>query len=73
MQESTWLINERIRERGKVLGNGRLGVIFCDESVDLRKIYKHGVENGNGSAEAREAREAPRVRLEDMSDVDERG
>jgi hypothetical protein len=45
-------------------------VVFCDESVDFEKVYEHGVANGNGSPEAREAL---RTKLEDMSEIDEKG
>jgi pimeloyl-ACP methyl ester carboxylesterase len=70
MEESTKEINESIREGGQVLGNGRLSVVFCDESVDFGKILRFAVERRNGSEEARETL---RIRLEDMSEIDERG
>lgn len=70
MPESTRSINERVKEGGELLGEGRLSVVFCDESVDLRKVLDCGVKHGSGSEEAREA---SRVRLEDMSEIDEKG
>jgi pimeloyl-ACP methyl ester carboxylesterase len=70
MSESTRPINERIGQEGTVLGDGRLAVVFCDESVDFGTVYEHGIVNGNGSPEAREAL---RTRLEDMSEIDEKG
>lgn len=62
-------LNDRLKGK-QALGDGRLSVIFCDEATDLRKIYDYGVRNGNGS---NEAQEALKKRLEDMSQLDERG
>lgn len=65
--ESSKPLKDRLDGR-QALGNGRLSVIFCDESNDFGKVYKHGVEHGNGTEEAREAL---RKRLEGMSEIDE--
>jgi hypothetical protein len=57
--------------RGKqLLADGRLSVIFGNESVDMQKVYDWGVKHGNGTEEAREAL---RKRLEDMGEIDEEG
>jgi len=70
MSECTRSINERIKAGGEVLGVGRLSVVFCDESVDFGKVLAWGVKHGN---ESTEVRMALKIRLEDMSEVDERG
>jgi len=70
MFECTREVNRRVKEGGRVLGDGRLSVLFCDESVDFGKILSRAEEQGIGSEEAREEL---RVRLRDMSQVDERG
>lgn len=62
-------LRDRIRGR-QLLEDHRLSVVFCDESNDFRKVYKYGVEHGNGTEEAREAL---RKHLEDMSAIDEAG
>lgn len=69
MVESAMSINERVKGK-QLLGDGRLSVVFCDESVDFSKVLEWGVKNGNGSEEAREAL---RVRLEDMVRLMRRG
>jgi hypothetical protein len=45
-------------------------VLFGNKSVDVRKIYEFGVKNGNRTEEARDAL---KLRLEDIKEVDERG
>jgi pimeloyl-ACP methyl ester carboxylesterase len=67
MPESTNSVNEQIS--GKLLGDGRLSVIFANESVDFRKVYEWGVKHGNGTEAAREAL---RKRLENMGEIDEK-
>lgn len=68
-EESTNTINERINGQ-QLLGNGRLSVIFANESIDFRKIYEWGVKMRNGTAATRNAMAK---RLEDMAEVDEMG
>jgi pimeloyl-ACP methyl ester carboxylesterase len=70
MFESTRLINEKMEKGRQVLGDGRLSVVFCDESVDFGKILSFAEEKGFGSEEARQAL---RTRLVDMSEIDEKG
>ncbi|KAE9371776.1 alpha/beta-hydrolase, partial [Stipitochalara longipes BDJ] len=70
MFECTREINEWVKEGGELLGDGRLSVVFCDESVDFAKVLRRAEERGIGSEEAREEL---RVRLEDMSAIDEQG
>lgn len=53
---------------GQPLGDYPLSIIFADESNDMSKVYAYALEHGHGSPEAREVM---RVRLEDMSAVDE--
>jgi hypothetical protein len=67
MKESKDSVNRKFGGK-QLLGDGRLRVIFANESVDLRKIYKWGIESGNGTPEARENL---RKRLEEMAEVDE--
>jgi hypothetical protein len=69
LKESTERVNEKVRGK-QVLGDGRLSVIFGNESVDFTKVYEWGVKHGNWTPEAREAL---RKRLEDMGDIDEKG
>jgi pimeloyl-ACP methyl ester carboxylesterase len=54
----------------QALGNGRLSVIFANESTDFRKIYEFAVAHGYGTEDAR--RRLAEC-LEDMEQVDERG
>ncbi|RAH69768.1 alpha/beta fold hydrolase [Aspergillus aculeatinus CBS 121060] len=67
---STKELNEAIPEGVQALGNGRLSVIFANESVDFGKVYAYGVEHGHGSEEARR-RLAERLAV--MEEMDERG
>lgn len=60
-------LRERLRNK-QALGSAPLSVIFCDESKDFGKAYDYGIRHGNGT---KDAQEALRVRLEDMSEVDE--
>ncbi|CZR63298.1 uncharacterized protein PAC_13195 [Phialocephala subalpina] len=69
MKASTDKVNEKVAGK-QAFGDGRLSVIFANESVEMRKGYDWGVEHGNSTAEAREAL---RKRLEDMAEVDEKG
>jgi hypothetical protein len=69
MVDSTRPINERVKGK-QLFGDGRLSMIFRDESVDFGKAYEFGFKHGNGTEEAREAL---RVRLEDMTEIDEKG
>ncbi|KUJ07039.1 alpha/beta-hydrolase, partial [Mollisia scopiformis] len=69
MKESTDKVNKKVKGK-QLLGDGRLSVIFANESVDLSKVYEWGIKNGSGTPEAREAL---RKRLEDMAEVDEQG
>jgi pimeloyl-ACP methyl ester carboxylesterase len=68
MPESTNSVNQRISGK-QLLGDGRLSVIFANESVDFRKVYEWGVKHGNGTEAAREAL---RKRLEYMGEIDEK-
>lgn len=69
MKASTDEVNEKVIGK-QLLGDGRLSVVFANESVDLREVYEWGAEWGNGGPETREAL---RKRLEDMAEVDEKG
>ena len=66
--ESYRLTNEKTTGK-QLLGDRRLSVIFCDVSVDFRKLYEHGVQNGFGT---REAQETTRKWVEDMTEGGER-
>lgn len=60
----------RLAEMHQPLGKAPLSVICCQEAEDMKRVYEHGLANGHGS---REAREAMRKRLEDMAELDESG
>lgn len=68
--ESSMSVNERVGGERQLLGNGRLSVVFADNSADFRKIYEWGVDHRNGLDEDREAM---RRSLEDMAMIEERG
>jgi hypothetical protein len=54
MKATTDAVNTKIRGK-RLLGDGQLSVVVCNESVDFEKVYAFGVEHGYGSAEEREA------------------
>ncbi|KAK5118568.1 hypothetical protein LTR85_008033 [Meristemomyces frigidus] len=66
--DSSKALKARLDARPGLL-NGRLSVLFCEESTDFPKVYEYGLKHGNG---IEEAREALRKRLEDMSKDDEK-
>ena len=53
--ESSRKPRDRLRGRKLLADHHHLSVVFCDESSDLRKVHKYGVEHNNGTEEARKA------------------
>ncbi|PYI10954.1 alpha/beta-hydrolase [Aspergillus sclerotiicarbonarius CBS 121057] len=54
MEASTEVVNDALPEGCQALGDGRLSVIFANESVDFTKVYNYAVENTIGAEEARQ-------------------
>jgi pimeloyl-ACP methyl ester carboxylesterase len=69
MGESTRVVNAKVQGK-RLLGGERLSVIFAKESVDFGKVRGWGVRHGSRTAEAGVVL---RKRLDDMSEIDEKG
>jgi alpha/beta hydrolase fold len=68
-ESSARSVNEEVNGK-QVLGNQPVCVVFCDTTVDFEKIHRHAVATGAG---IEETRQALGKRLEDMSEIEERG
>ena len=68
MKQSTETVNMKVRGK-QMLGDGRLSILFANESVNFGKVLEFGEKNGNGTFEARGLL---RKRWVDMREVDER-
>jgi hypothetical protein len=57
-------------KRRQLLGKRRLSVVLCNKSVTFRKILSFAIKKGK---RCQELRKAMWERLEDMSEINERG